>query len=159
MSFSHPFRRLILPMQHKAKVQKGRKEEREEMLKTIYADRRSKGIWLFGFLRYAPVSLTLAIRVYFQLQGFQKCAPRLPAIHSTVLNRLFLGLLKYEQHLEQVDTGRGHLSCTSLSTSCPCSGGSNGCFKREPRCRTYARRRAQQRRSNAVIRRQISPRP
>ena len=57
----------------------------------------------------------MTIRVLFQLYGLQKRVFRLFAIPKTMLNWLLIGLLKYEQHLEQVGTVPSNLSRMSFS--------------------------------------------
>jgi len=64
--------------QHKAMVQKTRKHDREEMLKTIFEQRRSKGIWFFGFLASPPFN---------QFDGYQGILPvlRISKVRSSSL--------------------------------------------------------------------------
>ena len=54
--FTYPSLELTPSTQHKDMVDKTRKEDRKEMIKTIYQDRRSKGIWLFGFPPFTQFS-------------------------------------------------------------------------------------------------------
>ena len=66
-------------------------------------------------LSHHPVN-SMATRVFFQLQGFRKCVP--PVYDpKNQLNRLFVGLLRYEQHLERLNTVRSSLSRMLLSLS------------------------------------------
>ena len=59
------------------------------------------------------------------------------------LNQLYVGLLRYEQHLEQTSKTRSSLSRTSSSLSSFARHDDIGHFKQGHLCRTYTRRPGQ----------------
>ena len=93
----------------------------------------------------------MAIRVFFEFKGSRKYVFLLFVIHDTVLNWLLLGLLRYEQHLEQVGTNHKVLSRMFSVLYFSCDNNITP-SKRVPLCRTCTRRRVQRRGSNAAIR-------
>ena len=90
-------------------VQKTRRADREEMLKVIYEDRRSKGILLFGFPLFCAAESHIGCKGTSPALRISKVRPPL-ALLGTVLTRPYLGLLKYEKRLEQDKVLRGSLS-------------------------------------------------